>query len=322
MKSGFIAILGRPNVGKSTLVNRLVGAKVAIVSPKAQTTREAIQGIVNRPEGQIVFVDSPGIHEPRLELGRHMLREVDRAADGCHAVMLVVDASTPADPREAQAIERARAVQTPIVLCLNKVDLVRDKNRLLPLIESYRGAHEFAAYVPISARSGEGVDDLIETLFGLLPEGPAYYPEDYVTDQPERFLAAELIRERILLESQQEVPHSTAVVIEEWKDEPRLLRLAAVIYVERSGQKAILLGAKGERMKRIATAARLALEDRFGRKVFLQIFIKVKAHWRDRAPFLRSLELRRQASHAGDDEKLLAELQASLDDASAPDPLP
>lgn len=290
MKSGFVAILGRPNVGKSTLVNSLVGTKVAIVSPKAQTTRDAIQGIVNRPEGQIVFVDSPGIHLPKQELGRRMMREVDRAADGCSLLLVVVDASKPTGPGDRAAVETAARARIPTILCLNKVDRLRNKNELLPRITELQEMHQFDEFVPISALTGDGLEPLMELIFARLPESPAFYPEDSYTDQPERFMAAELIRERILYESEQEVPHSTTVVIDQWKETPKLLRLSATIYVERAGQKAILLGEKGNKMKQIATLAREALELRFGRKIFLEIFIKVKPKWRDQPSFIRSLD--------------------------------
>jgi GTP-binding protein Era len=290
VKSGFVAVLGRPNVGKSTLVNSLVGTKIAIVSPKAQTTRDAIQGIVTRPEGQIVFVDSPGIHIPRQELGRRMMREVSRAADGCHALIVVVDATNPTGPGDRAAVETAARAGIPAILCLNKVDRLRNKGELLPRIAELKEIFTFDEYVPISALTGEGVDTLVKLIFDRLPEAPAFYPEDFITDQPERFMAAELIRERILHESEQEVPHSTTVVIDQWKETHKLLRLSATIYVERTGQKAILLGEKGMKMKKIATLAREALELRFSKKVFLEIFIKVKPKWRDQQSFIRSLD--------------------------------
>ena len=290
MKAGFVAILGRPNVGKSTLLNALVGIKVAIVSPKPQTTRDAIQGIVTRPEGQIVFVDSPGVHPPKQELGKRMIREIDRAADGCHLVLLVTDATTPFGRGDQAAIDRVKRLDAPSILCLNKVDRLKTKSELLPRIEQFREQHEFDEYVPISARTGDGLDLLVDLILERLPDAPAFYPEEWVTDQPERFLAAELIRERILHETQQEVPHSTTVMIERWEESARLLRLSATVYVERAGQKAILLGNKGAMMKRVATEARHSLERRFGRKVFLEIFVKVKPKWRDKASFMRSLD--------------------------------
>ena len=296
MKAGFVAILGRPNVGKSTLVNAIVGTKVSIVSPKPQTTRDAIQGILTRPEGQIVFVDSPGIHAPKLELGRRMMREIDRAADGCQATLFVVDATRPIGEADKQAMQVLDRVQGPVLLVLNKVDRIDDKRTLLPLIEQYRELHECDEYVPISARKGDGVDLLVRLLFEKLPEAPPFYPEDLVTDQPERFLAAEMIRERILYETEQEVPHHTHVAIEKWEETHRLLRISAVVYVERPGQKAIIIGKGGAMLKQIGRTARESLEARFGRRVHLEVFVKVKQGWRDRPGFMRTLDEGRYAT--------------------------
>ena len=290
VKSGFVAILGRPNVGKSTLLNALVGSKVSIVSPKAQTTRDAIQGIVTRPEGQIVFVDSPGIHVPRQELGKRMMKEVGRAADGCQVLLVLVDASKPTGRGDIAAVETAARAKVPSILCINKVDRLKNKNEVLPRIAELQEIHNFDEFIPISALTGDGLKPLVDLILARLPEAPAFYPEDALTDQPERFMAAEMIRERILYESEQEVPHSTTVVVDQWKDTPKLLRLSATVYVERAGQKAILLGPKGMKMKQIATRARESMEERFGRKIFLEIFIKVKPNWRDQSSFIRSLD--------------------------------
>ncbi len=291
-KSGFVVILGRPNVGKSTLLNRLVGSKLAIVTPKPQTTRDAIQGVLTRPEGQIVFVDSPGIHEPSLELGRRMMSEVRRATSGCHLVLLVVDANKPDQTGDRVVIDMVKELKTKVFLVLNKVDLLKSKEQLLPQIEKYQERYEFDEYVPVSAETGQNVDELIKEVFRSLPEQPAYYPDDYITDQPERFLASELIREQIIFQTQQEVPHATAVVIDEWDEADNLLRLAATVYTERDGQKAILIGKKGVRMKEIGTRARKQLEDRFGKQVYLELFVKVQPRWRDRADFVQSLDFR------------------------------
>lgn len=294
-------------MGKSTLLNALVGSKVSITSPKPQTTRDAIQGVVTRPEGQIVFVDSPGVHAAERELGKRMQREIDRAASGCHCVLVVVDSTRRPDRGDKAAIERAASLRAPVLLALNKIDKLASKSALLGLITEYQQLHEFKEYIPISAVSGDQLDVLLKLLYAELPESPPYYPEDYITDQPERFLAAELIRERILHETQQEVPHATTVAIERWEDEPRLLRIAAAVYVERAGQKAILLGKGGEMMKRIATFARESLEERFGKKVFLEVFVKVKSKWRDRPAFMKTLDQRRFALDAvsveADDEE-------------------
>ena len=306
MKAGFAAVLGRPNVGKSTLLNALVGSKVSIVSSKPQTTREAIQGIVSREDGQIVFVDSPGIHSAqRQELGRRMVREIERAASGCHCVILVVDASQNIGPGDRAAIDKVKSLRVPAILALNKVDRIKDKTALLPKIEQYAALHEFDEYVPISALKGLQVDKLADLVMARLPESPAYYPDDYITDQPERFLAAELIRERIFVETHEEVPHSTTVLIDNWDETPRLLRLSATVYVERTGQKAIVLGKQGELMKRIATKARESLEECFHRKVFLEVFVKVKPKWRDAPGFMRTLDEHRYGMGSDDGPALV-----------------
>ena len=310
MKSGFVAILGRPNAGKSTLLNTLVGSKVSIVAEKPQTTRDAIQGVVTRGEGQIVFVDSPGIHQPRQELGRHMMREVRRAASGCHLVLVVVDAAAPFHRGDPAAIKMARGLRIPALLVLNKIDVLKSKLPLLPQIERYRALDTFDEFVPLSARSGENRDLLLKLIFQRLPEAPPFYDEDYITDQPERFLAAELIREQVIRQTQQEVPHSVAVLIEAWEDEQAparaaqrkrlpLLRLCATIYVERAGQKGIMIGAGGEKLKQIGAFAREQLELCFGRKVFLELFVKVRPKWRDQPGFVRSLDFHRLLGGGG-----------------------
>jgi len=291
-KAGFVVILGRPNVGKSTLLNRLVGSKLAIVTPKPQTTRDAIQGVLTRSEGQIVFVDSPGIHEPSLELGRRMMSEVRRATSGCHLVLLVVDANKPAQIGDDTVIDMVKELKTKVFLVLNKVDLLKSKEQLLPRIEQYQQRYAFDEYIPLSAQTGQNTEELIREVFRYLPESPAYYPDDYITDQPERFLASELIREQIIFETQQEVPHSTAVMIDAWEETGKLLRMAATIYTERDSQKAILIGKKGAKMKAIGIKARKQLEDRFGKQVYLELFVKVQPRWRDQAGFIQSLDFR------------------------------
>lgn len=293
MKAGFVAIIGRPNVGKSTLMNALVGSKISIVTHKAQTTRDAIQGIVTRGEGQAVFIDSPGVHEPSMTLGRRMMREVRRAARSCHLLLLVVDSKTSPRRGDRAAAEIAAQLNIPAVLVLNKLDLLPAKEALLPRIEEYAALGEFAEIVPISAVKRDGIDLLLDLVFARLPEAPAYYPDDYITDQPERFLAAELIRERVILTTHQEVPYSAAVVVERWEQSERLLRVAATIYVERAGQKGIIIGEGGNKLKEIGTSARLQLESWFGCKVFLELFVKVHRKWRDQGRFVDSLDFHR-----------------------------
>lgn len=299
MKSGFVAVLGRPNVGKSTLLNALVGSKIAIVTDKPQTTRDAIQGIVTRPEGQIVLVDSPGVHEPSMELGRRMMREVRRATSGCHLVLLLADTSTGIRRDDHAALDLVKRVNAPALLVLNKIDLLPSKEALLPLIDQWRQLHEFQEFVPISASKGKNLDLLVRLIFERLPEAPPFYPDDFLTDQPERFLAAELIREQVIVATAQEVPHSTAVLIEQWEETPGLLRISATILVEREGQKRILIGAGGQKLKEIGTAARLQLEAQFRRKNFLELFVKVRAKWRDKPAFVRELDFHRQLGDSG-----------------------
>lgn len=292
-RAGFVAILGRPNAGKSTLLNALLGSKLAIVAAKPQTTRTSIQGVVTLPDAQIVFVDTPGIHRSTTLMNKRMMDAVRTASDGPDEVLLIVDATVPFSEEDAQAVDLVRKAGVPSIAVFNKVDKLKDKPRLLALIERYRAQYEFAAYVPISAMKGEGVETLRDEIVARLPEGPALYPDDYLTDQPERFLAAEILREKILRFTHQEVPHAVAVMIDSWEDTEKLVRIAATIYVERPGQKAILIGAGGAGLKRIGTEARLDLERVLGKKVFLQTLVKVRAHWRDDPEFLAATDWRR-----------------------------
>src|SRR5437773_2339551 len=232
-KSGFVSILGRPNAGKSTLLNQLVGSKLAIVTDKPQTTRNLIQGVVTLPQAQIVFVDTPGIHKADSQLNKRLMHTVRGALEERDLLLFVADATRKFGDQEKRAIDLARKPGTPVVLVLNKVDLLRDKATLLPLIEQYRAAFEFADYVPLSAMKGTGLEDLRKTILKYLPEGPQYFPEDYVTDQPERFLAGELVREKVLLATRQEVPHSVAVTVDRREETPELTRIYATIRVER-----------------------------------------------------------------------------------------
>ncbi len=293
MKAGFVAILGKANVGKSTLLNALVGAKVAIVSRRAQTTRDAIQGVRTEQRGQIVFVDSPGVHEPAKELGQRMMREVGRAADACHLALLLVDASAPLDAADERALDIAKRTGAPTLLLANKVDKLPRKEALLPLLDRCRQLHEFAEYLPVSAAKRVNLDLLLERVFAQLPEAPPFYPEGTVTDQPERFLAAELLRERILRETHDELPHVVAVQIERWEEqEAGKLRIAASVTVERDGQKAILIGKQGGKMKQLASKARQTLEARLGRRVHLEVFVKVRRNWRNKREFVQKLDFR------------------------------
>ncbi len=290
MKAGFVTILGRPNVGKSTLLNALVGSKVSIVSRRAQTTRDAIQGVLSEPRGQIVFVDSPGVHEPKKQLGRHMMQEVERSTRGSHLLLLMLDASIPLNEVDTKAVELSKRISVPLFLLANKVDKLGKKEQLLPFLDHCRSMHDFAEYIPISATKGTNLDRLLDLIFERLPEAPGYYPEGYITDQPERFLAAELIRERIMRETHDEIPHSAAVMIERWETVDKTLRICAVVIVERDGQKAILIGKKGEKMKQLASKARQSLESSFSRHIHLEVFVKVRRNWRNHNKFVQELE--------------------------------
>jgi len=291
-RSGFVSILGRPNAGKSTLLNAMVGGKLAIVSEKPQTTRTSVEGVVNLNNAQIVFVDTPGIHKSTTLLNQRMMGTVRAAVEDRDVLLYLVDATVPVGDEDVQALDALKKVSTPPFLLLTKIDRLQDKRQLLPLIEQYKGVREFDEYIPISALTGEGLDRVREAILARLKEGPAYFPPDYVTDQPERFLAAELIRERVLHETRQEVPHAVASVIDQWQETGRLLTITATIYVERPGQKAILIGAKGAMLKRIGTLARHEMEKMFDRKIFLELFVKVQKNWRENPEFLDAIDWR------------------------------
>ena len=296
MKSGYVSLIGRPNAGKSTLLNTMVGAKVAIVSDKPQTTRGRILGVKNYPDGQIVFVDTPGIHKPLHRLNVRMvdaavetLREVD-------VVALVFDASTKPGHGDEFVTTLLENVRMPVVLVLNKIDLVH-KAKLLPLIERVQKWRDFAAIVPVSAQTADGIDRLEKVLLEQLPEGESLYPDDYLTDQPERTLVAETVREKILNHTRAELPFSTAVVVDKFDEEERdrMLRLYCTIFVEHDSQKAIVIGRGGEMIKRIGTEARKDLEDAFETRVFLDLRVKVNADWRNDDRALDDLGVPRSA---------------------------
>jgi GTP-binding protein Era len=292
--SGFVSILGRPNAGKSTLLNALLGQKLAIVSSRPQTTRSSIQGVLNLPSAQIVFIDTPGIHRSDSLLNKRMMDTV-RAHAEADVVLFLIDALAPFSQADSEAVDLVKKISAPVLAIFNKTDALRDKPKLLELIERYRALHDFAEYIPISALAGEGLDVLRAEIVKRLPEGPPLYPEDHLTDQPERFLAAEILREKVLDLTRQEVPHAVAVMIESWEDGDRLLRIDASIYVERQGQKAILIGSGGALLKKIGTLARKELEEVFGRKVFLQSFVKVRPRWREDPEFLAAIDWRGMA---------------------------
>ena len=281
-KAGYASLVGRPNAGKSTLLNRIIGEKIAIVSDKPQTTRHRIVGVKNYPEGQIAFVDTPGIHRP---LHRLNVRMVDAAVDTFREVdviALVFDASSKPGHGDEYVSSLLKDVRTPAVLVLNKIDLIA-KSKMLPLIERAQSWHSFAAIVPVSATTGDGVDRLERVLLEQLPEGEPGYPEDYLTDQPERALVAEIVREKVLQYTRDELPFSTAVVVDQFDEQERdrLLRLYCTIFVETESQKPIVIGRAGEMIKRIGTEARRDLEAFFDTKVFLDLHVKVNPDWRD-----------------------------------------
>ena len=299
-RSGFVSLVGRPNTGKSTLLNALIGQKLAIVADKPQTTRTSIQGVLTLPgEAQVIFVDTPGIHRADTALNKRMMDTVRAALEERDLLLFLADASQPFGEEDRRAIDIVNKTSTSVVLVLNKVDLLKDKGVLLPLIEQYKAAYEFADYVPVSAVKGLGLDDLRRVILERLPEGPAYFPDDYVTDQPERFLAAELIREKVLHATRQEVPHSVAVAVDRWEQAPQITRIYATIRVERPGQKAIVIGSHGTGLKKIGTLARQEMERLFGIRIYLSLHVRVQPGWREKAIFLDALDWR---TMAGEDE--------------------
>jgi GTP-binding protein Era len=299
MKSGFVTILGRPNAGKSTLLNALVGEKLAIVTHKPQTTRNRIQGILNlpakkgRPKAQVILIDTPGVHRPENRLDKKMMQEVRDALEGSGLVLLISDITQRFGTGEQFVIDLAKRANTPVILLLNKIDLI-DKRKLLPLIEQWSKLHDFREIIPISARKKTGLEDLLDAIVRSLPEAPAYFPVDQLTDQPMRFLAAEIIREQVLISTHQEIPYATTVLIDRFEEDGRLVRIAATIYCEREGQKGILIGKGGSMLKKIGTEARHQIERAQGTRVFLELFVKVRPGWRDSSDFVEGLDWRRQ----------------------------
>ncbi len=292
-KSGFVSIIGRPNVGKSTLLNGLVGQKIAIMSDKPQTTRNKIQGVYTEERGQIVFIDTPGVHKPRTKLGDFMVKAAENALKEVDLILFLVDASEEPGAGDRYIIEQLKKIDTPVFLVTNKIDLVHPEQLLL-LIDKYRSLHSFAEYIPVSAVQGNNMSTLLDQIFLYLPEGPAYYPTDQVTDHPEQFIIAELIREKILHLTREEVPHSIAVTIEqlEKKDDSDLVHIYATIYTERSSQKRIIIGKNGAMLKEVGKRAREDIERLLGNRVFLDLWVKVKEDWRNRQLYLRDFGFR------------------------------
>ena len=289
-KSGFVGIIGRPNVGKSTFLNKIMSQKLAIVTSKAQTTRNKIQGIYTTEKEQIIFVDTPGIHKPTHELGKIMNQTVYDSLDGMDIILYFVDSRYPISDTDKEVLVSLKKSKIPVILVLNKVDLIQNENQLKENIQTYKDFYEFSGGITISAEYGHSVDKLLEMIIERLEYGPMYYPEDQILDQPERFVVAEIIREKILLKTNEEVPHSVAVVIESFKQSKKqknLIEINAVIIVERPSQKKIIIGAGGAKIKDIGSAARLDISKFLGNKIYLELFVKVVPNWRNQKSYLK-----------------------------------
>jgi GTPase len=289
-KSGFVAIIGRPNSGKSTLLNKLLGEKISIVSDKPQTTRHRILGILNHDEGQVVFVDTPGIHKPGYELNKRMMQTVYDSLEGADLLLLLVDAATPFGSGDQFVLDLVKQQQMPTLLLLNKTDILL-KEKLLPLIAAYSKEFNFLEILPVSALKGDNLELLVTTIFKYLPEGPPLYPEDQFTDRPERFLAGEIVREKILRQTEEELPYSTTVQVIRFEDKGEVAVINCDIYVERDSQKKIVIGSQGSRLKQIGMDARRDIEKMLQKRVFLELYVRVKPKWRDDGQFLDSLNI-------------------------------
>ena len=291
-KSGMISIVGRPNVGKSTLTNALVGEKIAIVTNKPQTTRNRICAVLNRGECQYVFMDTPGLHKARTRLGEYMVGVVKESVADVDAVMLLIEPIPHVGGPEAELIARIRALGVPAVLVINKIDTVK-KEELLSVMQVYQAECDFQAIVPISAKNGDGVEELLNVLAAFLPEGPQLFPDDMITDQPERQVCAEIIREKLLLCLEKEIPHGTAVELSKFSErENGIIDIDATIYCEKASHKGIIIGKNGAMLKKISTLARKDIEAFMGAKVFLETWVKVKENWRDNLNFIRDVGYR------------------------------
>ena len=289
-RSGYVALVGRPNAGKSTLLNALIGQKIAAVSDKPQTTRFRIQGVITEPEGQIVLVDTPGVHRPGYEMNRRMMATVQDALLGVDLVCLIRDASVSTGSGDKFVLELVQRSQKPALLLLNKTDKLKDKSALLPLIEWYSNEYDWAELIPISALRGKEIDVLQKMMIKHLPPGEPMFGEDELTDQSVRTMAAEIVREKILLETQEEIPYVTAVVVEKWDDEREdFTRIHCAIFVERGSQKKIVIGKGAARLKEIGTQARQDIENLIGHRCHLELFVKVEKDWRDKAGLLEEL---------------------------------
>ncbi|WP_342552099.1 GTPase Era [Paenibacillus sp. FSL R7-0652] len=293
-KSGFVAIIGRPNVGKSTLMNQVIGQKIAIMSDKPQTTRNKIHGVYTSNEEQIVFLDTPGIHKRQSKLGDYMNETALNTLGEVEAALFLIDASEGMGGGDRYIAEQLKSVRTPVILVMNKIDKIAPE-ALLPLIEEYRKLHDFAEIIPVSAMLGSNVSTLLEQIGKYLPEGPQYYPEDQVTDHPEQFVCAELIREKILQMTREEVPHSIAVTIEDMKVQDNgVVYISAVIFVERDSQKGIIIGKQGALLKEVGKRARQDIQNLLGSRIFMDLWVKVKKDWRNQDRVLRDLGFGRE----------------------------
>ncbi|WP_028595860.1 GTPase Era [Paenibacillus assamensis] len=291
-KSGFVAIVGRPNVGKSTLMNHVIGQKIAIMSDKPQTTRNKIHGVYTQESSQIVFLDTPGIHKRTSKLGDYMNQVALNTLNEVEAVLFLVDVAAGLGGGDRFVIEQLKQVKTPVILVMNKIDQVRP-DEVPAMIQQYNELHEFAAIVPISALQGNNVDRLLQVLHGYLPEGPQYYPDDQITDHPEQFVVAELVREKILHATREEIPHSIAVTIEDMRvQENGVVYISAVIFVERDSQKGIIIGKQGALLKQVGKQARRDIETLLGSRTFIELWVKVKKDWRNQDRVLKDLGFR------------------------------
>lgn len=292
-KSGFVALIGRPNVGKSTLMNYLVGQKVAIMSDKPQTTRNQIRGVLTNEDGQIVFLDTPGIHKPQSRLGEWLVKTAQNTLDEVDLVLFLVDAGEGLGSGDRYIMENLKGVRTPVFLVVNKIDQVHP-DQLFPIIDEYRKLYDFTEIVPISALQGNNTNTLTKVIFEHLPEGPQYYPSDQVTDHPERFIVGELIREKVLELTREEIPHSVAVVVEEMnlRENQQTIYIRAEIYTERASQKGILIGKQGALLKEVGKRARTEIEPLLGYRVFLDLWVKVKKDWRNADFYIRQFGYR------------------------------
>jgi GTP-binding protein Era len=291
-KSGFITIIGRPNVGKSTFLNHVIGQKIAIMSDKAQTTRNTIQGVLTTDDAQLIFIDTPGIHKPKHRLGDFMVKVATNTLNEVDLILFMVNATEEFGRGEQYILEKLKDVHTKVFLVINKIDLIHP-DQLIEVIAQYKDKYDFAEIIPISALQGNNVERLIDVIKNYMPEGPQYYPNDQVTDHPERFIIAELIREKVIHLTREEVPHSVAVIIEKIeKRDNGTIHIMAAIIVERNSQKGIVIGKQGAMLKEIGKRARMDIENLLGSKVFLELWVKVQKDWRDKATLLREFGYR------------------------------